>query len=137
MDFYLYWDISSNYSIESDAFLVSKFKEKKAMKIGFFLLSVSFFLLPFSNSVFLLISFLTILSFGNGLFNPTIQALASEQVKKIEYGEVLGIMQSFESIGRIFGPVVAGEFFSISLNLPFYFSFFVLFILFLIINKKL
>lgn len=117
--------------------LVLKFKEKKVMKIGLFLLSLGLFLLPYSNSFFLLYLFLTILPFGNGLFNPTIQALASEKVSKLEYGEVLGAMQAFGSVGRILGPIIAGELFSFSINFPFYFSFIVVFILFLIVYKKL
>ncbi len=118
-------------------FLVSKFKEKKVMKAGLFLLSLGLFLLPLSKNIFLLGLFLTLLPFGNGLFNPTIQALASEEVGKLEYGEVLGIMQAFGSVGRILGPIIAGEFFSFSVNLPFYFSFTVVFVLFLVACKKI
>ncbi len=40
---------------------------------------------------------------GNGLTNPTIQAFASENVSKDEYGENPGLLQSAKSIGRILG----------------------------------
>lgn len=118
-------------------FLVSRLKEKRVMQFGLFLLSLGFFLLPFSNNIYLLGLFLTFLSFGNGLFNPAIQALASEKVGRLEYGEVLGIMQAFGSIGRILGPIIAGELFAASLNLPFYFSFIVVFMLVLFFYKKI
>ena len=111
--------------------LVSKFHEKKVMKIGLFLLSLGFFLLPFSDNIFQLGLFLTVIPFGSGLFNPTIMALVSEKVSKYEYGEVMGVMQAFGSIGRILGPVIAGELFGFSISFPFYFSFVVVFVLFI------
>ncbi|MCS6956629.1 MAG: MFS transporter [Patescibacteria group bacterium] len=79
---------------------------------------------------------LPLLPFGNGFFNPTIQALASENISKEEYGETLGLMQAFGSVGRILGPIIAGELFSFSIDLPFYFSSFMIFILLLLIYKN-
>jgi len=43
---------------------------------------------------------------GNGLANPSIQAIASENVPKEEYGGTLGLLQSAGSLGRILGPII-------------------------------
>ncbi|MCX7955595.1 MAG: MFS transporter, partial [Patescibacteria group bacterium] len=86
-------------------FFVKKLKEKKVMSIGLFLMFISLFLISFAKNVFFLIITMTLLPFGNGFFNPTIQALASENISKEEYGETLGLMQAFGSVGRILGPI--------------------------------
>lgn len=112
--------------------IVKKIKEAKTMKIGLGLLSLGFLLITiYKQPIFLLIS-LTLIPFGNGFFNPTIQALVSENIPKEEYGEILGVMQSSGSIGRILGPVIAGELFSFSYSLPFYFSSVIIFIFFIL-----
>jgi MFS family permease len=43
-----------------------------------------------------------------------IQTIASEDVPKEEYGGTLGILQSAGSLGRILGPVIAGEAFQLT-----------------------
>ncbi|MCM8832222.1 MAG: MFS transporter [Candidatus Omnitrophica bacterium] len=117
-------------------FFVSKLREEKVMKIGLFCLSVGLLLIPISKNITLLALFMILLPIGNGFFNPTIQAIASEQVKKTKYGQTLGLMQSSGSIGRILGPIIASGLFTLSPTAPFYFSFIVTFLLFILINKK-
>lgn len=51
---------------------------------------------------------MTIFSLGNSFLAPVVQALASERSGEHEQGGALGLLQSFGSIGRIFGPVIAG-----------------------------
>ena len=100
--------------------MIKKYKEKMLLKIGVILLAVGLFSLVGVNSIlFLYITFIFI-ALGNGLVNPAIQALASENVKPEEYGGVLGILQSAGSLGRIIGPIVGGElFFVLGKSSPF------------------
>jgi len=57
---------------------------------------------------------------GNGLANPSIQAIASENVPKEEYGGTLGFLQSAGSLGRILGPIIGGElFYHFGKDIPF------------------
>lgn len=117
-------------------FFVKKFKEKKVMKAGLLIMFLSLFFIPLSKDIYFLIFALTFLPFGNGFFNPTTQTLVSENIEKEEYGETLGLMHASGSLGRILGPIIAGELFSFSINFPFYFSSFIILILLVLIYKK-
>lgn len=104
-------------------YLIPKFHEKTLLKLATFSLGLGFLLLPLvSHPQYLLITVL-FTAFGNGLSNPTLQALASENVPREEYGETLGIVQSAGSFGRIVGPIVGGElFFRFGRDVPFFFA---------------
>ena len=45
---------------------------------------------------------------GNSLSQPTMSAIASKGASPALQGRVLGIVQSAGSLGRVFGPVIAG-----------------------------
>jgi len=63
---------------------------------------------------------LNFMPLGNGLANPSIQAIASEDVPKEEYGGTLGLLQSAGSLGRILGPIIGGElFYHFGKDIPF------------------
>ena len=81
-------------------------------------------LIPFPNFLYVSLFFLP---FGYGLSNPTIQALASENVPPQEYGGTLGFLQSSGSLGRIIGPIVGGIIFqSFGKDNAFYFAGFII-----------
>jgi len=90
---------------------LKRFKERKLMTYGLFSLGIGLLLLTLAISPIWVLIPLAFTSLGQGLFNPTIQALASENVNKEDYGETLGIMQSAGSLGRILGPIIGGELF--------------------------
>lgn len=113
---------------------VAKFKERKTMIIGLYLLAVGLLMAALTKNLAVLILSVTFLPFGNGFFNPTIQALASEVSPKEEAGGVLGLLQSFGSLGRIIGPIIGGWLFLFSITFPFYLAV-GLVVLSLIINK--
>jgi MFS family permease len=58
-----------------------------------------------------------IFSFGNSLLRPSISTLISKEAGGSQ-GAAIGKMQSFDSLGRIIGPVLGGVFYDISYNLP-------------------
>ncbi|OGM03211.1 hypothetical protein A2115_02790 [Candidatus Woesebacteria bacterium GWA1_41_8] len=93
-------------------YLVKKLKEIKLLLYSIIVMAIGFFLLPAIISPFFIYVALTFIAVGNGLSNPTIQALASEDVDPHEYGGVLGFFQSSGSFGRIFGPILGGVLFS-------------------------
>lgn len=69
--------------------------------IGFEVMSIA------SNTVLFFIG-ITVFSIGNSFLAPVIQALVSEKSSEHKQGGNMGMLQSFGSIGRIFGPIVAG-----------------------------
>ena len=104
-------------------FVIKKFHEKNILKISLLFMAIGLFLIPLSKNPNFLYIALFFMPLGNGLANPTIQALASENVPKEEYGETLGILQSAGSFGRILGPVIGGEIFqTLGKDTAFYFA---------------
>ena len=56
----------------------------------------------------------------NGLRNPMLNAIIADHSKKDEEGEIMGINQSYTSIGQAVGPAIAGLAAAISLQAPFF-----------------
>lgn len=116
--------------------VVKKFHEKKILLTSLFFMFLGLILIPLSKHPSFLFVALFFMPLGNSLANPTIQALASENVPQEEYGETLGILQSAGSMGRILGPVIGGEIFqTLGKDVAFYLAGLV--ILFTLIYLKL
>jgi MFS family permease len=105
---------------------LKKFGERMSLKMALPFLTIGFLLLPASTFfgglvVHLLANVFIVL--GNSLSNPTITAIASENVPKEEYGGTLGILQSAASVGRIGGPILGGWLFvTLGVDSPFLIS---------------
>src|SRR5260370_31477936 len=76
--------------------------------IGFALMAASMMLMPFASSVPIFLLFSVGLAIGNSLSQPTVNAMASKGASAALQGRVLGVVQSAGSLGRVFGPVIAG-----------------------------
>ncbi len=104
-------------------FVIKRFHEKNILLISLIFMAIGLILIPLAKHPNFLFVSLFFLPLGNGLANPTIQALASENVPAEEYGETLGILQSAGSMGRIIGPILGGEIFqSLGKDTVFYFA---------------
>lgn len=99
---------------------VRAFGEKTVFKASIPILALGLLGIPLSIHIGILLIACGLLVLGNALANPTIQSISSENVKKEEYGQTLGILQSSASLGRIFGPILAGQIYmTISKDAPF------------------
>ncbi|HZY37125.1 MAG TPA: MFS transporter [Mucilaginibacter sp.] len=118
-------------------------------------LSVPFFIKTFSSKPVILL-FSTILCFAaiflsgftsvlipfaiclciyglfNGLRNPMLNAIITDNIDKSEQGKILGINQSYASIGQTLGPVTAGLVAAISVHSIFFLSSFYILAAFLL-----
>jgi len=104
-------------------FMLKRFNEITLLSFGLLILTVGLYLIPLSLHLFILLFCLACISVGNSLINPTIQAIASENVASHEYGKSLGFLQSGGSIGRIMGPIIGGElFYALGSGAPFVFA---------------
>jgi len=101
-------------------FTLKKFKEKKILPFSILILGLGLLSIPiFSHPYFLYLS-MGLIALGNGISGPVFQSMASKKVKKVDYGETLGVLQSSGSLGRIIGPVLGGVLFgSVNKNAPF------------------
>jgi MFS transporter, DHA1 family, tetracycline resistance protein len=119
-------------------YLTKKAGEKKLLKLAVFILSISLFAFIFVIHPILILIPLTLMPFGNGLSNPLIQSIASEDMPKEDYGGTLGILQSAGSFGRIFGPIAGGWMFgAFNKDVPFVVAGSVVLLTFFLLQRKL
>jgi len=88
--------------------LAKRFGDANLAITGFALMAASMMLMPFASSVPLFLLFSVGLAIGNSLSQPTVNAMASKGASAALQGRVLGVVQSAGSLGRVFGPVIAG-----------------------------
>ncbi|MFZ2199818.1 MAG: MFS transporter [Microgenomates group bacterium] len=92
--------------------LTAKLGEYQTLITSLLILALGFGIISMTSYIPLFIIGNILMPLGNSLANPTLTAIATENIPKEEYGESLGLLQSSGSLGRIFGPVIAGEIFS-------------------------
>jgi len=98
-----------------------RFGEKKLITAATLVLGVSFLLLPLMHSVPLFLIPLGLIAFSLGINNPSVTSLISKNASRDEQGGVLGVNQSFSSLGRVIGPLWAGFFFDrFGIGIPFF-----------------
>jgi MFS family permease len=68
----------------------------------------------------------------NGLRNPMLNAIIADNVNHAEQGKILGINQSYASIGQTLGPLTAGLVTVISIHSVFFLSSFYILAAFLL-----
>jgi DHA1 family tetracycline resistance protein-like MFS transporter len=88
--------------------LAKRFGDASLAIIGFAIMATSMMLMPFASSVPVFLLFSVGLAIGNSLSQPTVNAMASKGASAALQGRVLGVVQSAGSLGRVFGPVIAG-----------------------------
>lgn len=93
------------------SFITQKIGEYKTLFSSLLILALGFGIISLTDYFPLFIIGNILLPLGNSLANPTLSAIATENIPPEEYGETLGLLQSSGSLGRIFGPVIAGEIF--------------------------
>jgi predicted MFS family arabinose efflux permease len=88
--------------------LVKRFGDVNLAIAGFVIMAISMMMMPLAGSVPLFLLFTAGLAVGNSLSQPTVNAIASKGASAALQGRVLGVVQSSGSLGRVFGPVLAG-----------------------------
>jgi MFS family permease len=89
-------------------FFKNKVGEKRSVVFGNILVIAGLTLIPFALNIPILLCVMFVLAFGNGLNNPMIMGLISQNISREEQGSVLGINQSLGSLARALGPLWGG-----------------------------
>jgi multidrug resistance protein len=80
-----------------------------------------------SNAIFPFVAFLFTYGLFNGLRNPMLNAIIANNSDDSTQGEILGVNQSYASVGQTLGPVAAGLVTAVSVHAAFFLSaFFIL-----------
>jgi MFS family permease len=114
-------------------FFIKVFKSKPLILMISTLLCFAAMFLSGLNS--LLIPFaiwLCIYGLFNGLRNPMLNAIIADNIEQSEQGKILGINQSYASIGQTLGPITAGLIAVISVHSIFFLSSFYILVAFLL-----
>lgn len=85
--------------------------EHKTVVLGIAILAVGLFLIPFAKLPVFLLFFMIVMAVGSSMTRPTLASLVSKETKEGQ-GTTMGIFASFESLGRVFGPLLGGWLFS-------------------------
>lgn len=99
--------------------LLKQISEVKMIKIGLLLGGITIALMGIAPFQWLMIVLGLATPFAISLIMINSQSLVSLESKADEQGIVLGVMQSFGSLGMVFGPLVGGAIGSINLTAPF------------------
>lgn len=102
--------------------LIKKISEVQMIKLGLLIFCVSIVLMGLSPFEWLMIIVGITTPFAVSMMMINTQALISLESKDEEQGVVLGVAQSFGSLGMIFGPLIGGAIGSFNLSLPFVIS---------------
>jgi len=84
--------------------------------------AVAMFLAGFATGFLIFGACLTVYGLFNGLRNPMLNAIIAENNSRSEQGKVLGINQSYVSLGQILGPIGAGFIGGLSVHAIFFLS---------------
>lgn len=87
--------------------ITKKAGEHHTAVLGLTLMALSLFLMPFSPIPHVLAALMVGFSFGSAITRPTVQTMISKQTKEGQ-GTTMGIAASFESLGRMIGPILGG-----------------------------
>lgn len=101
--------------------IVKRFGERPLVPLGLGLLAVSIGLLPLAPVGGATMALFATVAVGQGLANPSLQALISKGAAASEQGSVLGSSQSMSALARATGPALGGFLFDDwSHGAPFY-----------------
>lgn len=103
-------------------FLRKRTREVTLLTIGTVIMALALLLVPLSPSYAGQFPIAMLIALGNGLFMPVLSALVSEYSPATERGEVFGVFQSMQSMGRIIGPLMGGFLFQKVAHAAPYFS---------------
>ncbi len=99
--------------------IMQKYGEEKTLVFGFGVLCAGMALMVIAVDLASLVLVTCLISLGSSLLNPAINTLVSKRSPEDHQGAVLGLLGSFNSIGRVLGPSIGGFAYVISMFLPY------------------
>lgn len=102
--------------------MLKKISEVQMIKLGLVVFSIAIVLMGISPYAWLTIIVGALTPFSVSLMMINTQSLISLESKPEEQGIVMGVAQSFGSLGMVFGPLIGGAIATINLGFPFVIS---------------
>lgn len=95
--------------------------EKTTIITGMFFQGAGLVSVVFVPSAFFLVGSFMVMALGSALYRPTAEGIISRLTEKGQ-GTALGVANSFESLGRVAGPLSGGILYGVSSSIPFFVS---------------
>lgn len=122
----MYFGLIGLVSFITQMFLIRKFLQKisevQMIQLGLIIFCFSIIIMGVSPFEFLVVLMGVATPFAVSLIMINTQALISLESNSSEQGIVLGVAQSFASLGMVFGPLLGGALGTLNLSLPFVLS---------------
>jgi len=99
--------------------LMQKYGEEKTIIFGFGFLCVGMALVVLTVDLASLVLVTCLIALGGNLLNPAINTLVSKRTSQEQQGATMGLLGSFNSIGRVLGPSMGGFAYVVSMLLPY------------------
>lgn len=99
--------------------LVNRYGEERVVVAGLIVAAAGFLLLTVAFDMPSLLAFLSLNAVGISLLRPSIATLLSKRTRSGQ-GTTMGLQGSFDSLGRVAGPVWGGFLYGFGGNLPYY-----------------
>ncbi len=90
---------------------INRWGEERMIQVGLLSSGLGFMLLLATFNMTSILVVMGIMGLGNASMRPAVNSLASKLVTADEQGSAMGVVNSYNSLGRIFGPVVGGVLF--------------------------
>lgn len=103
-------------------FFTRVFGEFRLLTIGTYMLMFCLLVISFIPEAYFIpfeLIILLFLAIANGMVGPSSLSLLSAMTDKHEQGRRLGLFQSFGSMARVIGPLMAGMLYGINMHLPY------------------
>ena len=99
--------------------MMQKYGEEKTIIFGFGVLCAGMALVIITVDLASLVLVTCLIALGGNLLNPAINTLVSKRSPQDQQGATMGLLGSFNSIGRVLGPSMGGFAYVISMLLPY------------------
>lgn len=92
---------------------VNRWGEERMIQVGLISSAIGYLLFLFTVDLTSMMVVMAIMGLGSAALNPSVNSLASKRSPEDEQGQAMGLVGSYNSLGRIFGPVVGGALFDV------------------------
>ena len=98
--------------------ITKRFGEYSVIKTSLLCSAIGFILMLLAIDFVTVLITVSIFVISNAMLRPSISSLISKRTNK-EQGITMGLNNSFMSLGRFIGPLMAGSLFDVNINLPY------------------
>lgn len=99
--------------------VIGRLGEERTIVVGLVALALGTIMLIFAWELVSVLISACLMAVGMGLMMPSINSAVSRRTDKDNQGAVMGVLGTFNSAGRVIGPIAGGIAFSIALILPY------------------